>query len=175
MFDRPHRFSVNYTYEIPGPKSGVLKYVLGGWQVSGVTQYQSGRPFTIFTGVDSNGDGNTGSDRPNINPSGTFTWDKDHKHFTNSGYYTVPLGNNNLPLANSLGNGNAPRNSERTAGNWNTDLSVLKRFGTGRRQVHIRADLFNAFNQDNYSGVAGSTTNLGNTMTNPSFGQNTNN
>ena len=65
-------------------------------------------------------------------------------------------------------------NSERTAPYWTTDLSVLKRFGTGRRQVHIRADLFNAFNQDNYgSGIT--TTNLGNTMTNPSFGQNTNN
>jgi hypothetical protein len=175
VFDRPHRFSANYTYELPSPKGGVLKYVLGGWQVSGVTQFQSGRPFTIFTGVDSNGDGNTGSDRPNINPSGSFTWDKDHKHFTNNGFYTVPLGTNNLPLANSLGNGNTPRNSERTAGTWNTDLSVLKRFGTGRRQLHIRADLFNAFNQDNYSGVAGSTTNLANTMTNPSFGTNTNN
>jgi Carboxypeptidase regulatory-like domain/TonB-dependent Receptor Plug Domain len=174
VFDRPHRLSVNYTYELPRPKSGVLKYVLGGWQMSGVTQYQSGRPFTIFTGVDSNGDGNTGSDRPNINPSGTFTWDKDHKHFTNNGFYTVPLGTNNLPLANSLGNGNAPRNGERTASYWNTDLSVLKRFGTGRRQLHIRADLFNAFNQDNYgSGIT--TTNLGNIMTNPSFGQNTNN
>jgi len=173
-FDRPHRLSVNYTYELPSPKSGVLKHILGGWQVSGVTQYQSGRPFTILTGVDSNGDGNTGSDRPNVSPSGTFTWDKDHKSFTNSGYYTVPLGNNNLPLANSLGNGNAPRNSERTAGYWNTDLSVLKRFGTGRTQVHIRADLFNAFNQDNY-GSGPTTTNLGNTMTNPSFGQNTNN
>ncbi|PYQ19864.1 MAG: hypothetical protein DMF79_11655, partial [Acidobacteria bacterium] len=136
-------------------------------------QYQSGRPFTIFTGVDSNGDGNTGSDRPNINPSGTFTWDKDHKNFTNSGYYTVPLGNNNLPLANSLGNGNAPRNSERTAGYWNTDLSVLKRFGTGRTQVHIRADLFNAFNQDNYGVTWTSPT--PNTMTNPDFGKNANN
>ena len=99
----------------PGPKSGVLKQVLGGWQVSGVTQFQSGRPFTILTGVDSNGDGNTGSDRPNINPSGTFVWDDDHKRFTNNGYYTAPLGSNNLPLANALGNGNAPRNSERGA------------------------------------------------------------
>jgi hypothetical protein len=175
VFDRPHRLSLNYTYELPGPKEGVLKQILGGWQVSGVTQFQSGRPFTIFTGVDSNGDGNTGSDRPNINPNGSFTWDADHKHFTNNGFYTVPLGTNNLPLANSLGNGNAGRNSERTAGYWGTDLSVLKRFGTGQRQLHIRADLFNAFNQDNYGGVAPSTTNLGNIMTNPTFGQNTNN
>ena len=71
----------------PRPARG-LDWVrlLGGWQLSGVTQVQSGRPFTIFTGVDSNGDGNTGSDRPNINPSGSFVWDDDHKTFTNNGY-----------------------------------------------------------------------------------------
>jgi hypothetical protein len=113
QFDRTHRFITNYMWELPGPKAGVLKQVLGGWQLSGVTQFQSGRPFTVITNVDSNGDGNTGSDRPNINPSGTFTWDKDHKSFVNNGYYTAPVGSNNLPLANALGNGNAPRN-ERT-------------------------------------------------------------
>ena len=167
QFDRTHRFVTNYIYEVPGPKSGLLKQVLGGWQVSGVTQFQSGRPFTIVTNVDTNGDGNTGSDRPNINPSGTFVWDDDHKNFTNNGFYTVPLGSNNLPLANSLGNGNAPRNSERGAPFWQTDLSVLKRFSLGQRQLHIRADMINAFNQDRYDNPV-------NLMNSPSFGQNTN-
>src|SRR5262249_33866157 len=168
QFDRPHRFVVNYIWEVPGPKSGAMKQVLGGWQVSGVTQGQSGRPFTITTGVDSSGDGNTGSDRPNIDPSGTFKWDENHRGFTNNGFYTVPLGTNNLPLQNSLGNGNAPRNSERGPGYWNTDLSILKRFSMGDRQFHIRADMLNAFNQDNYGNPNGN-------MTSPSFGQNVNN
>ena len=167
QFDRTHRFITNYIWELPGPKSGVLKQVLGGWQVSGVTQFQSGRPFTIVTNVDSNGDGNTGSDRPNINPSGTFVWDKDRKSFVNNGYYTAPVGSNNLPLANALGNGNAPRNSERGAPFWQTDLSVLKRFSLGQRQLHIRADVINAFNQDRYDNPV-------NLMNSPSFGQNTN-
>jgi Carboxypeptidase regulatory-like domain/TonB dependent receptor-like, beta-barrel len=167
QFDRTHRFITNYIWELPGPKSGVLKQVLGGWQVSGVTQFQSGRPFTIITNVDSNGDGNTGSDRPNINSSGTFVWDKDHKSFVNNGYYTAPVGSNGLPLANALGNGNAPRNSERGAPFWQTDLSVLKRFSLGQRQLHIRADVINAFNQDRYDNPV-------NLMNSPSFGQNTN-
>ena len=69
----------------------------------GVTSGQSGQPFTIITGVDSNGDSTDAglSDRPNIDSSGSFVWDKDHKTFTNNGYYTVPLGSNNSPLANS--------------------------------------------------------------------------
>jgi hypothetical protein len=127
-----------------------MKQILGGWQLSGVTAYQSGRPFTIGTGVDSNGDGTTGSDRPNINGSCGVTWDDKHKNFTNNACYSAPLGTNNLPLANALGNGSAPRNSERTASYWNTDLSLLKRFYLGQRQFLVRADAFNAFNQDTY-------------------------
>ncbi len=172
QFDVPHRLVVNYLYEIPGPKSGILKHILGGWQVSGITAYQSGRVFTIGTGVDSNGDGTTGSDRPNINGSCGVTWDSDHRNFTNDGCYSVPLGTNNLPLANSLGDGSAPRNNERFAPYWTTDLSVLKRFYVlGERQLIVRADAFNAFNQDNY----GASTNLSTAMTNmtsASFGQN---
>jgi outer membrane receptor protein involved in Fe transport len=167
QFDRPHRFVMHYIWEVPGPKTGALKQLLGGWQISGVTQGQSGRPFTILTGVDSNGDGNTGSDRPNVNANGTFVWDNDNKGFTNNGYYTAPVGTNNLPLANALGNGNAPRNSERGAPFWNTDLSLLKRFYLGPRQFHLRADVFNAFNQDRYDNPV-------NLMNSPSFGQNTN-
>ena len=127
QFDVPNRFVASYLWEVPGPKSGALRQILGGWQLSGITAFQSGRPFTIFTGVDTSGDGNTGSDRPNMSGSCGVTWDKDHKNFTNNGCYVTPLGTNNLPLANSLGNGSAPRNNERFSGFWNTDLSVLKR------------------------------------------------
>ncbi len=174
-YDRPHRFTATYLWEIPGPKSGFLSAVLDGWQISGMTSRQSGRPFTIFTGVDSSGDANTGSDRPNINPSGSFVWDEAHRTFTNNGYYVVPLGTNGLPLANSLGNGNAPRNSERYAAVWLTDLSLLKRVSFGSKQISFRVDAFNAFNQDDYGGARGTTISAAptfNNMSSPSFGQN---
>ena len=108
-----------------------MAQAFGGWQITGVTQAQSGPTFTIRTGVDTNGDGNAGPDRPNINPSGSFTWDDKHQTFTNNGYYTVPLGTNGLPLQNGNGNGNAPRNSERGAAYWNTDMGLMKRFPIG--------------------------------------------
>ena len=169
QFDRPHRFTTSYLWEIPGPRTGILGQVLGGWQLSGVTQGQSGRPFTIITGVDSNGDTNNGSDRPNINPAGTFVWDEDRKGFVNNGYYVAPVGTNGLPLQNALGNGNAPRNSERGAPWWNTDLSLMKRFDLpGRTIFTARIDAFNVFNQDNYGIPVAN-------MSSPSFGQNGNN
>ncbi len=166
-FDRPNRFVVSYLWEIPGPKEGALKHVLGGWQFSGITAFQSGSPFTIFTGVDTNGDGATGSDRPNVG-SGTLNWDSNHKTFTNNGYAVAPLGNNNLPMANSIGDGTMGRNTARAASFWNTDLSLMKRIFFGQRELMLRADAFNAFNQDNY----GVPVNL---MSNTAFGTNTNN
>ena len=46
-FDRTHRFSLSFLYEIPsfGSNSAFLK----GWQVSGFFQAQSGTPFTVFS------------------------------------------------------------------------------------------------------------------------------
>jgi carboxypeptidase family protein len=167
-FDRPHRLAVSYLWEIPGPKTGLLGQVIGGWQLSGVTSGQSGQTFTILTGVDSNGDFNTGSDRPNINSSGSFVWDDRHREFKNNGYYTVPLGSNGLPLANSLGNGNAPRNTERAAPFWNTDLSLMKRFSLPSDvKFMVRVDGFNVLNQDNYGVPI-------NRMNDAGFGTNTN-
>jgi hypothetical protein len=176
-FDRPHRLAVSYIWEIPGPQQGILGQTLGGWQLAGITTAQSGRPFTILTGVDSNGDANVGSDRPDIDPRGTFVWDRDHRNFTNNGYYVVPRGSDGLPLPNSLGNGSAPRNSERMAGYWNTDLGLMKRFELpGALRFTARVDAFNVFNQDNYGGAPATTipATFGN-MNSPSFGQNNNN
>jgi hypothetical protein len=176
-FDRPHRLAISYIWEMPGPRTGILGQVIGGWQLSGVTSGQSGRPFTIVTGVDSNGDANTGSDRPDIDPAGTFVWDAERRNFTNNGYYTVPRGSDGLPLANSLGNGSAPRNSERMPGSWNTDLGLMKRFDLpGVVRFTARVDAFNVFNQDNYGGAHNTTVPVSFTqMNSPAFGKNNNN
>jgi hypothetical protein len=175
-FDRTHRFVVNYIYEIPWFKSSwaqrpVIKQVFTGWQFSGVTAFQSGQPFTILTGVDSNGNG-AGGDRPNFNPAGSFTEDPltgNLRTFTTSGRFLAPRGSNGLPLAFGLGNGNLGKNTLRAPSFWNNDLSLLKniRILEGHTLV-LRADLFNAFNQDNYGIPVNSLNSL-------SFGQNTNN
>ena len=181
-FSRPHRFVVNYLYEVPLPRflreNAVSNFLLGGFQVSGITQYQSGQPFTILTGVDSNGNG-AGGDRPNLNPNGVLILDpvtNNFRSFTSplvGGRFEVPLGTNGLPLANSLGNGNLGKNTFRAPSFMNTDLSVAKRFRLpwGGEQKHdflIRADFLNAFNQDFYGIPV-------NVMTSADFGRNLNN
>ncbi|HKG47640.1 MAG TPA: carboxypeptidase regulatory-like domain-containing protein [Pyrinomonadaceae bacterium] len=58
-FDRRHVFQGTYTYELPFGRgksffSGmpkVLDHVLGGWETAGTVVWMSGRPFTVYSGL----------------------------------------------------------------------------------------------------------------------------
>ena len=51
-FDHKHRIVTSYVWELPfGNKMGVAgKALLGGWQITGVQQYQTGSPMTVVSG-----------------------------------------------------------------------------------------------------------------------------
>ena len=52
-FNRPNRFIVNYSWDLPfGKHSGALDKMLGGWNLAGVTTVQAGDRFTV---IDSSG------------------------------------------------------------------------------------------------------------------------
>ncbi|HKR21476.1 MAG TPA: TonB-dependent receptor, partial [Pyrinomonadaceae bacterium] len=180
-FDRKHRLVANFIYEVPTFnhsffQQGVGRQIFGGWQLSGIITRQSGQPFTILTGVDTNGNGG-GGDRPNYNPSGTLVLDPvtgDFRTFSSpavGGQFFVPRGTNGLPLVNSLGNGNLGKNTFRAPGFYNSDLSVQKIFhfaGENSHRLIFRADFLNAFNQDNYGRPV-------NSLNSADFGKNLNN
>jgi carboxypeptidase family protein/TonB-dependent receptor-like protein len=58
-FDRRHVFQGTYTYELPFGKGRtflsnmpkVLNYVVGGWETAGTVIWMSGRPFTVYSGI----------------------------------------------------------------------------------------------------------------------------
>jgi Carboxypeptidase regulatory-like domain/TonB-dependent Receptor Plug Domain len=58
-FDRRHVFQGTYTYELPvgrGKMFGsdmpkILDYVIGGWQTAGTVIWMTGRPFTVYSGI----------------------------------------------------------------------------------------------------------------------------
>jgi hypothetical protein len=170
-FDRTHRVAASWIYELPRVDGRTRNALLGGWRFAGVFQAQSGQPFTILTGVDSNGNG-AGGDRPNVNPAGRLTSDPvtgNFRSFTTEGMFFVPRGTNGAPLAFSLGNGNLGRNTLRAPAVFNWDFSVARAFRLFRSHTFtLRADVFNAFNQDNYGIPV-------NAMNDLSFGQNVNN
>jgi len=46
-FDRPHRFVLSTTWDLPNPPRGVLRAVLGEWSVAAIATIQSGTALTI--------------------------------------------------------------------------------------------------------------------------------
>jgi len=182
VFDRPHRFVAHYIYDIPWFSSswatGALARIFGGWQVTGITEVQSGQPFTIRTGVDTVG--TTAGlpvnppGRPNLNPGGIFVKDPvtgDLRTFTipidGTGILTAPLLNNSI-LANSMaGGGNLGRNTFRGPSfqQWNASLTktiALKE----SLQIQLSSDFINLLNHNNFANPEAR-------MSSTTFGKNT--
>jgi outer membrane receptor protein involved in Fe transport len=178
-FDVPHRLAFYYSWDLPGLKgNALLKQVTDGWKFNGFTDFQSGQPFTIRTGVDTAGTGTPAPHRPSYNPSGSITLDPvtgNYRTFTTaingSGIVTTPLAPNALPLANSqafpVGPDNLGRNTFRGPGIQLFNFSLGKMFEvTDRWKIGIRADWINGFNHRNFGNPVV-------LMNSPIFGQNT--
>lgn len=172
-YDRTHRVVISYIYDLPGFKEGLLGKTLGGWEVSGVTSFQSGAPFTIVNGADRNGDGLSTADRPEIgNPNAphntraiivpTATCSTGFQNPDTKGCVTpndvyvvqaqlLPGNVPNFPTGKTLG-----RNTERSNWTKNFDMNVFKTFRfTERFKLEYRVEAFNVFNHPQFTGVPG--------------------
>ena len=187
VLDRPHRFSAQYAYRIPGFSTSdhaVLRHALSGWQVSGFTELQSGQPFTIRAGVDAIGNGLSdaaAAGRPNFIPGGTLIKDadtgnlrtfripRDGTGIVDAPHVTNPVTGAVTFLRNSMEvGGNLGRNTFRGPGLANTNLSVMKRFTLPRElQLQIRSDFINVFNHHSFANPDSNMTNAN------TFGQQT--
>ena len=144
-YDRPHRLTGNFVYELPFYRSqtGLRGMVFGGWQLSSMFTFQSGAPFTVTLGADPFQSGNP--IRPNLNT------DLDLSSMTI--HEILAAGGANLFRGLDPGQlvGNAGRNILRSDGLSQVDLGIIKntRLSDGVR-IQIRADVFNAFNSRNF-------------------------
>jgi Carboxypeptidase regulatory-like domain len=180
VFDRPSRFDLHYLYDFPVPRSlrtgsSIWKDLLGGWQVSGSTEWQSGQPFTITTGVDSGGSGVPIAWRPDFNPLGIFQKDpveEDLRTFSTpidgTGTFLTPLTKDGAPLANSMPlGGNLGRNTFRGPAFSNWNFSLAKTISISERyDLRFRADCFDLWNHRNFGNPVA-------TMNSAAFGTNT--
>jgi hypothetical protein len=176
--DRPHRAVFFYLYQLPRLSSipRVLKGALGGWQLTGFAEWQSGIPFSIETGVDSLGSGINSTARPDYNPGGRLALDpvtRDWRSFStpldSSGRFVTPM-RNGLPLANStIRGGNLGRNTFRGPGFSLMNVSLMKTFDLHERwKFEIRGEWVNALNHRNFGPPV-------NEMNSPNFGVNASN
>jgi len=159
-WDVPHRFVASYIYDVPflkGSTQPVLRYVVAGWQLAGVTTVQSGTPVNVTTSGDRANIGISNLQRPNlVGPVPTLNCQENPT--------TLELINCFDPSAFALQPqytfGNAPRNLLRGPKFASTDLSLMKNVPLGGTvRFQLRAEIFNVFNRVNYNnpnGVFGS-------------------
>ena len=137
-FDRRHIFVTTYDYHLPffNTMKGIGGAVLSGWEVSGITRYQSG---AYFTPTGSTLIGTRRADYvggpvllPNAGPDG---W------INQKAFAPAPLGR-----VGSAGVGIVRGPSLQT---W--DFSLRKQFSISERfKLRFQADMFNAFNRANF-------------------------
>jgi hypothetical protein len=160
-FDRPQRLTIAYLWVLPGPRSGWSRYMLGGWQLAGITTFQSGTPFTVANGFDRNNYGDR-QDRPDIgNPNAPLNTRAILSPTCTTGYQNPDTGSCISPLGvhwvEGVGFPNAStvgRNTLRTGGTNNFDLNLTKSIPLGEtRRLELRWEALNALNHPQFINV----------------------
>ena len=148
---RAHALNINYIYELPFFRrnaSAVLRQGLGGWEISGVTIYQSGAPNTVSVPVDVARIG-AGSTRASV--AGDPNLPKDQRtlaHWFNAEAFLPP----EKMIQGRFGN--SGRNVLIGPGFNQWDLSLLKNFRIAEaRSLQFRAESFNVFNHASFTGL----------------------
>jgi len=145
--DTPHVFLTGFTWEVPGPSAaGLSQTLLGGWHVSGILRYESGRPLNITMNNDLGGLLFNSQKRPNrasgtdaITASGNFNPITDN--YFNKNAWTDP---------GPLQFGNAPRVDGTVRGfpNYSEDVNVFKEFMLhDPMKARVQIDVGNLFNR----------------------------
>jgi hypothetical protein len=160
-FDRTHIFNISYNYNIPdiargSMKNGFTNAVLNGWQMSGITTLQSGRPihfkFTgaaagdtvLFSWFGNNGvAGGNSSGASGIAPL-YFRDPQTHNSNLNGTFFDINAFG--VPAFGSNGSAQSPFYVRGPNVN-NFDVTFFKNFNfTESKKLQFRMGLFNVFN-----------------------------
>ena len=186
-FDQRHLLNITYLYDLPlvkifeglgglvgppadedspeaaapaGELSSVWRNILGGWQLSGITVFQTGTPFSVVNGGGSDGTGE--SDNAGVGDGlgiGSYPDVIGEAHgvkpvVANSGSNIGPLLLNPAAFAapRGLTFGNAGRNFLNNPSRLNFNMSLLKHFKLlkERLDMEFRAESFNIFNHTQF-------------------------
>jgi hypothetical protein len=156
-FNATHRFVINWIYDLPFHENRLVE----GWQISGITQYQTGNPLNLVIGGVSGFTGNT-TLRPDVIGPITYSGNP-NQWFSNSicdprlgpcaagSVFEIPVSASGVFHFGDLG-----RNVIIGPGFSNTDFSIAKstRIHESYR-FEFRADFFDIFNHPNFGQPGG--------------------
>jgi hypothetical protein len=144
-FDRPHRFTASFLYQLPLRfQQRLAQSLLGGWTLTGIATIQSGPPFTVTSGVDTALTGTPGQ-RPDQLRDPRLPGDRPRaeqilRYFDTTAFGPAPAGTF----------GTVGRNTLRAPGYTSYDLGLQKNFAlTEQLRLQFRFEAFNTFNHVN--------------------------
>ncbi len=156
-FDQRHIFNIGYVYDVPFfTQTGLAHTLLGGWQWSGITTFQTGTPFSVTDGLYNAGVGNGLGAGSFLNLVGNPN--------------SVPASMNNQPgvvgpllynpaaftAPQGLTFGTAQRNVLNNPQRTNFDMGLFKHFEIKENMgFEFRAEAYNVFNHTQWLPVAG--------------------
>jgi outer membrane receptor protein involved in Fe transport len=156
--DRRNMVTINFVWT-PDYFGGSNRYVraaLDGWTLSSIITMNSGQPFTVTTGTDVNGDGQT-NDRPSVAPGkiphilgGKRSRVDGEKEWFDTSAYCVPgtAGCPGVGPLNLLGNTRPAQLDD--PGYRDVDASLFRTFGIFENlKLQIRGEFTNVFNLTN--------------------------
>lgn len=182
-FDQRHLLNINYIYELPlfkwankltrwadeDPTNQIASHgttdfqrgLLSGWEISGITLFASGTPFSVVNGGSTSGvsgidnAGVASGPSPDSYPDFFISPPPLSASQRNGGANTFGplLGNLNAFVApTALTYGNAGRNSFRNPSRLNFDLSLTKyvKFKKESQSLQFRIETFNTFNHTQF-------------------------
>jgi hypothetical protein len=150
--DARQRLVLSYIYELPvgagkpfaSGARGVVQHIIGGWQVAGITMFQTGLSNTVRTQADVCNCDRSGS-RMRADATG-IPWKLDNptpERFWNTAAFRVPQ---------QYTFGNSGRGVLDNPGINNFDLSLMKNFRLFEaHSLQVRAEFFNAWNHPQFN------------------------
>jgi hypothetical protein len=165
-FDTRHMIVINYVYDLPFFKDAtkLSGKLLGGWQISGLDQFQTGTPCGIgttndYAGVGEVGSFGCGSEGEFWVMNGTPQIMGQFSNASNSPTQYFSINNaSGAPIFTAPQNGtfnlqNGVRDSIYQPGFQDWNLSLFKKFAINEKNhLEFRADAFDVWNHPNWSG-----------------------
>jgi len=172
-FDVRHIMIINYLYELPifRGQSNLAARLLGGWQYSGIAQFQTGTPSSVAAGTDYVGVGLDGS----MSNAGQFwlrsgTPDVVHDFAANGSsdakYWFSTTNPDGTPIFSQPSKGSfnhqeGIRNIIHNPGFINFNMGLFKKIPvTEKTAFQFRMQAFDVFNHPNWGGASFNPTNL---------------
>jgi hypothetical protein len=146
--DLRHNLVVNHVYELPFGhgrrfvKDGVMSYLLGPWNLSGVWSLHSGSHFTVFYATNVSNSSGGGTQRPDRIASGKLKSGRSIDHWFDTSAFVAPA---------QYHFGNSGTGILTGPGYFNVDLTLERHIVfRDRYDLDIRGESFNSFNRANF-------------------------